>query len=69
MTIRGGTLHQLTGNSLYHIAGITENTFSNVVQNLYYSGSTTDLNWKYNTPVGATTVTTHFDISGIYEIA
>jgi hypothetical protein len=69
MTIRGGTLHQTTGNSLYHIAGITENTVSNVVQNLYYSGSTTDLAWKYNTPVGATTVTSHFDISGIYQIA
>ena len=69
MTIRGGTLHQTTGNSLYHIAGITENTTSNVIQNLYYSGSTTDLAWKYNTPVSATSVTSHFDISGIYQIA
>ena len=69
MTIRGGTLHQTTGNSLYHIAGITENATSNVIQNLYYSGSTTDLAWKYNTPVSATSVTSHFDISGIYQIA
>jgi len=69
MTIRGGTLHQNTGNSLYHIAGITENDISNTVHKLYYSGSTTDLNWKYNTPVGATTVTTTFDISGIYQVA
>ena len=69
MTQRGGTLHQTTGNSLYHIAGITENTVSNTIHNLYYSGSTTDLAWKYNTPVGATTVTSHFDISGWYQIA
>lgn len=69
MTQRGGTLHQTTGNSLYHIAGITENTTSNVIHNLYYSGSTTDLAWKYNTPVSATSVTSHFDISGIYQIA
>ena len=68
MTIRGGTLHQNTGNSLYHIAGITENQISTTIQNLYYSGSTTDLAWKYNTPVGATTVTTTLDISGVYQI-
>jgi hypothetical protein len=69
MTQRSGTLHQVTGNSLYHIAGITEIATSNTVHNLYYSGSTTDLAWKYNTPVGATTVTSHFDLSGWYEIA
>jgi len=69
MTQRSGTLRQATGNSLYHIAGITEIATSNTVHNLYYSGSTTDLAWKYNTPVGATTVTSHFDLSGWYEIA
>ena len=25
-------------------------------------------NWKFNTPVGATTITSHFDISGVYQI-
>ena len=67
MRIAGGTLHQTTGNSLYHIAGITDVVDSTTVHKLYYSGSTTDLNWKYNTPVGGTTVTSHFDISGIYQ--
>ena len=64
-----GTLHQNTGASLYHIAGITDINVDASVHKLYYSGSTTDLNWKFNTPVGATTVTSHFDISGTYEIA
>jgi hypothetical protein len=35
--------------------------------NLYYSGSTTDLAWKFSTPVGATSNTSHFDLSGSYE--
>ena len=65
----GGTLHQTTGNSLYHIAGITDISLSASIHKLYYSGSTTDLNWKFNTPVGGTTITSHFDISGTYEIA
>ena len=69
MRIAGGTLHQTTGSSLYHIAGITDVVDNTTVHKLYYSGSTTDLNWKYNTPVGGTTVTSHFDISGIYQIA
>jgi hypothetical protein len=34
---------------------------------LYYSGSTTDLAWKYSTPVAATANTSHFDLSGSYE--
>lgn len=65
----GGTLHQTTGNSLYHIAGITDTSVSNIIHKLYYSGSTTDLNWKFNTPVGATTITSHFDICGTYQIS
>jgi len=65
----GGTLHQTTGASLYHIAGITDTTISTTIHNLYYSGSTTDLAWKNTTPVGGTTVTSHFDISGVYQIA
>ena len=67
--IAGGTLHQTTGDSKYHIAGITDVFDSTTVHKLYYSGSTTDLNWKYNTPVGGTSVTSHFDISGTYQIA
>jgi hypothetical protein len=67
MTIRGGTLHQNTGDSKYHIAGITDIAESNTTMLLYYSGSTTDLAWKYSTPVGATSNTSHFDISGAYE--
>ena len=71
VTIRGGTLHQ-TGPTaanvaLYHIAGITDIDYSNTTMNLYYSGSTTDLAWKYSTPVGATSNTSHFDLSGSYE--
>ena len=65
----GGTLHETTGASLYHIAGITDTAVSNTIHKLYYSGSTTDLAWKNTTPVGGTTVTSHFDISGVYQIA
>ena len=67
ITIRGGTLHQTVGPSLYHIAGITDIDYSNTTMNLYYSGSTTDLAWKWSTPVGATSNTSHFDLSGSYE--
>jgi hypothetical protein len=69
VTIRGGTLHQTAGASagIFHIAGITDTIYSNTTMNLYYSGSTTDLAWKYSTPVGATSNTSHFDLSGSYE--
>ena len=69
VTIRGGSLHQTAGASagIYHIAGITDLDYSNTTMNLYYSGSTTDLAWKYSTPVGATSNTSHFDLSGSYE--
>lgn len=73
VTLRGGTLHQ-TGPTaanvaIYHIAGITDiqTGQSNTTMNLYYSGSTTDLPWKYSTPVAATSNTSHFDLSGSYE--
>lgn len=72
ITIRGGTLHQtgpLPANAaIYHIAGITDIALSNTVMKLYYSGSTTDLAWKSSTPVAATSNTSHFDISGAYEV-
>jgi hypothetical protein len=67
ITLRGGTLHQTNGNSRYHIAGIVDISESNTIMKLYYSGSTTDLAWKNNTPVGATSSTSHFDLSGSYE--
>ena len=67
VTIRGGTLHQTSGSSIYHIAGITDTNESTTFMRLYYSGSTTDLPWRSVTPVGATTNTSHFDISGAYE--
>jgi hypothetical protein len=63
-----GTLHQPALSAQYHIAGITDIYVSSSIHKLYYSGSTTDLAWKFNTPVGGTTVTSHFDISGTYEI-
>ena len=72
MRIAGGTLHQTTGAgspSLFHIAGITDTAVSTTVHKLYYSGSTTDLVWKYNTPVNGTSTGSHFDLSGIYQIA
>ena len=65
----GVTLHQPSTASLYHIAGITDISENTRTLKLTYSGSTTDLAWKYNTPVGATTTASHFDISGTYEIA
>lgn len=67
VTHRGGTLHQVTGDTKYHIAGIVDNSVSNTAMLLYYSGSTSDLAWKYSTPVSATSNTSHFDISGAYE--
>ena len=71
VTIRGGTLHNEGTDSRYHIAGITDiedtSPDANTTMRLYYSGSTTDLAWKYNTPVSATSNTSHFDLSGSYE--
>jgi hypothetical protein len=71
VTIRGGTLHNEGTDSRYHIAGITDiedaSPDANTTMRLYYSGSTTDLAWKYSTPVGATSNTSHFDLSGSYE--
>jgi hypothetical protein len=65
-----GTLHQPALSAQYHIAGITDTDTANAsILTLYYSGSTTDLAWKFNTPVGGTTITSHFDISGTYEIS
>ena len=71
--LAGGSLHQTAGAgspALYHIAGICDTAVSTTVLNFYYSGSTTDLVWKFNTPgAGAWTAGAHFDISGTYQIA
>jgi len=65
----GGSLHNPTTDARYHIAGITDTTESTTVTKLYYSGATTDLAWKFNTPVSWASQTAHFDISGFYERA
>ena len=74
--LAGGSLHQTAGAgapALYDIAGIidtVDTVDSTTVMKLYYSGSTTDLVWKFNTPaVGAWQSGAHFDISGTYQIA
>lgn len=64
-----GTLHNISGDALYHIAGITDTDTSSTIHKLYYSGSTTDLAWKFSTPVSWANNTSHFDISGFYEKA
>jgi hypothetical protein len=71
ITLRGGTLHNEGTDARYHIARITDiedaSPDANTTMKLYYSGSTTDLAWKYSTPVNATSNTSHFDLSGSYE--
>jgi hypothetical protein len=71
ITLRGGTLHNEGTDARYHIAGITDiedaSPDANTTMKLYYSGSTTDLAWKYSTPVNATSNTSHLDLSGSYE--
>jgi len=70
-TSRGGTLHNITADARYHIAAIIDiiTDGANAKAKLYYFASTTDLQWKYSTPVNWASNTTHFDISGFYEIA
>jgi hypothetical protein len=68
ISIRGGTLHQNTGNTFYHIAGITDPSLNanNTLMKLYYFGSTQDLPLRAAVPVGALTNTATLDISGSY---
>jgi hypothetical protein len=68
-TSRGGTLHNPNTDSKYHIAAITDTADGASTARLYYSGSTTDLSWKYNAPVSWAHSSSHFDISGFYEKA
>lgn len=69
-TSRGGTLHNVSADAKYHIASIVDIIADGPTAKakLYYSGSTTDLVWKYNTPVSWASNSTHFDISGFYEL-
>ena len=68
ITIRGGTLHQNTGNTYYHISGITDPSLNanNTLMKLYYFGSTQDLPLRAPVPVGAISNTSTLDISGAY---
>lgn len=70
-TQRGGTLHQTSGSAggtLYNITGVTtEEATTNML--LYYTGTTSYLNWKWNTPISASTTSSHFDINGTFEMA
>jgi hypothetical protein len=68
ISVRGGSLHCPNLSAIYHIAGITDVLESQTTMKLYYTGSTTDLAWKSSTPVSATDTSSHFDISGAYEI-
>jgi hypothetical protein len=70
-TARGGTLHNPTTAAQYHIAAIVDliEDGPSAKAKLYYTGSTTDLAWKYSTPVNWAAQTAHFDISGFYEKA
>lgn len=69
VSIRGGTLHQNTGNTYYHIAGIVDPSLNanNTLMKLYYFGSTQDLPLRAAVPVGALSNTSTLDISGAYQ--
>jgi hypothetical protein len=76
-SIRGGSLHMTTGTgapSKFHIAAITDITEGASLMKLYYFSTTTDLDWKYNTPnsgywANSGSQNAHFDLSGAYQIA
>ena len=69
ITIRGGTLHQNSSNTYYHINGITDPTLNanNRLMKLYYFGGTQDLPLRAPVPVGAISNTSTLDISGAYQ--
>lgn len=81
-----GILHQVGSgggsgaNTRYHIAGHIDTGESTTIMKLWYSGGTSDLAWKFNTPGGtpnppngdaywAVAGDAHFNISGAYQIA
>ena len=77
VSIRGGSLHMTTGTGAptrFHIAGITDTNDSASIMKLFYFSTTTDLDWKYNTPnsgfwASSGNKDAHFDLSGAYQIA
>jgi hypothetical protein len=77
VSIRGGSLHMTTGTGAptrFHIAGITDTNDSASIMKLFYFSTTTDLEWKYNTPnsgfwASSGNKDAHFDLSGAYQIA
>jgi hypothetical protein len=68
ITIRGGTLHQNSSNTYYHINGIADPSLNanNTLMKLYYFGGTQDLPLRAPVPVGAISNTSTLDISGAY---
>ena len=76
-SIRGGTLHMTTGTgapSKFHIAGIVDTDEGTSLMKLYYFSTTTDLDWKFNTPnsgywANSGNQDAHLDLSGAYQIA
>ena len=76
-SVRGGTLHMTTGTgapSKFHIAGIVDIDEGASLMKLYYFSTTTDLDWKFNTPnsgywANSGSQNAHFDLSGAYQIA
>lgn len=75
-SVRGGTLHMTKGTgapSKFHIAGIVDTDESTTAMKLYYFATTTDLDWKYNTPnsgywASSGSQNAEFDLSGAYQI-
>jgi hypothetical protein len=76
-SIRGGSLHMTSGTgspSRFHIAAIVDVAEGLSLMKLYYFSTTTDLDWKYNTPnsgfwASSGNKDAHFDLSGAYQIA
>lgn len=76
-SIRGGTLHMTTGTgapSKFHIAGIVDTDEGASLMKLYYFSTTTDLDWKFNTPnngywANSGNQDAELDLSGAYQIA
>ena len=69
VTIRGGTLHQNSSNTYYHVNGIADPSLNanNTIMKLYYFGGTQDLPLRAPVPVGAISNTSTLDISGAYQ--
>jgi hypothetical protein len=68
-TARDGHLHNTALDARYHIAGTHHAPDDGTTLKFYYFASTTDLAWKWNTPVSASSTSSHFDISGMYQIS